>query len=100
MLGNSIQMQHSVPYTPQQNGVAESNNKALKEMTTCMLEDKYLYPKIWDEAINCATYFYNIGPHKSLEEKKPFEPWSGHKPNVSHLRVFGYKAWARIPPKK
>ena len=43
---NGIQMQHSVPYTPQQNGVAERKNKALKEMVACMLEAKYLSPKI------------------------------------------------------
>ena len=29
-----IQMQHSMPCTPQQNGVAQRKNKALKEMTT------------------------------------------------------------------
>ena len=33
-----IQMQHSVPYTPQQNGVAECKNRALKEMARCMME--------------------------------------------------------------
>ena len=29
-----IQVQHSIPYTPQQNGVAERKNRSLKEMTT------------------------------------------------------------------
>ena len=27
----------------------------------------------------------------------PFEALHGHKPNVSHLRFFGSKAWAKIP---
>ena len=27
----------------------------------------------------------------------PFEALLGHNPDVSHLRVFGSKAWARIP---
>ena len=35
---SGIQVQHSIPYTPQQNGVAERKNQSLKEMTTCMLE--------------------------------------------------------------
>ena len=32
--------------------------------------------------------------------KSPYEAWSGHKPSVSHFRVFSSKAWARIPPEK
>ena len=59
-----IQMQHFVPYTPQQNGVAERKNRALKEMETCMMEENKLSHKIWDESINCAAYIQNISPHK------------------------------------
>ena len=36
-------------------------------------------------------------PHKSVVGVSPFEALHGYKPNVSHLRVFGSKAWARIP---
>ena len=43
-----IQMQHSIPYTPQQNGVAERKNRSLKEMATCMIEARYLIPNLWD----------------------------------------------------
>ena len=70
---NGIQIQHSIPYTPQQNGVVERKNRELKEMDTCMLEAKYLSPKRWDEGINCVAYVYNRVPHKSLEYKTPFE---------------------------
>ena len=51
-----IQMQHSIPDTLQQNGVAERKNRSLKEMATCMLEAKNLPSKFWAEAINCASY--------------------------------------------
>ena len=51
-----IQMEHSVPYTPQQNGVAERKNKSLKEMETCLLHAKHLPPSLWAEAVNCASY--------------------------------------------
>jgi transposase InsO family protein len=37
-----IQMQHTVPYTPQQNGVAERKNHTLKEMANCMIQSKGL----------------------------------------------------------
>ena len=32
-----IQQQHTVPYTPQQNGVVEWKNHTLKEMENCMI---------------------------------------------------------------
>ena len=57
-------MHHFVPYTPQQNGVVERKNRALKEMETCMMEVKDFSPKIWTEAINCDTYVWNIFSHK------------------------------------
>ena len=62
-----------MPYTPQHNGVAKRKNRYLKEMATCMMEEKDLNPKIGDEAIYCAAYVYNRDPHKSLEGKTPFE---------------------------
>ena len=49
------------------------------------------------EAVNCVSYIQNRVPHKSVVGATPFEALHGHKPNVSHLRVFGSKAWARIP---
>ena len=57
-------MQNLIPYTPQQNGVAERKNILVKEMETCMMEAKNLPPKFWAEAINCASYIHNRVPHK------------------------------------
>ena len=68
-------MQHSVPYTPQQNGVAERKNKVLKEMATCMIKDKYLSPNIWDESINYFSYIQNMSLHKLVDDKTPYEAW-------------------------
>ena len=51
-----IQMQHSTPYTPQQNGVVERKNRYLKEMETCMIEVRELNTKICAEAISCAYH--------------------------------------------
>ena len=30
----------------------------------------------------------------------PYEAWFGQNPNVSNFRIFGTRAWARIPSKK
>ena len=57
---------------------------------------KTLPPKYWDEAINCEAYIQNRVPHKYLDGMNPFKSWSGHKPDVTHFRIFGSKARARI----
>ena len=90
-------MQHSTPYTPQQNGVAERKNRSLKEMETCMIEVRELNPKIWDKAISCSSYIQNRSFHILVEGMTPYEAWFGEKPDVSNFRIFGTKAWTRIP---
>jgi hypothetical protein len=95
-----IQMQHIVPYTPQQNGVAERKNLTLKEMANCMIQSKGLSLKYWVEAINCANYIVNHTPTKALKNITQGEFWTKSKPYVSHFCVFGSIAWAHIPEEK
>ena len=93
-------MQHSTPYTPHQNGVAERKIRSFKEMATCMIEERDISPKLWDEAIKCSTHIQNREINKSIKVKTPYKAWFGHKPNVSNFRIFGTRAWARIPSEK
>ena len=93
-------MKHSISYTPQQDGVVERKNRALKEMASCMMESKNLPPNFWAEAIKYASYIQNRVPHKNIDGVTPFEYWSVHKPYVSHFRIIGARAWARIPLNK
>jgi transposase InsO family protein len=95
-----IQLQHTVPYTLQQNGVAERKNRSLKEMASCMLHAKSLPQRLWAEALNCATYIQNRSPHRSVKDKTPYEAWSSLKPEVAHFHIFGSRAWAWIPSEK
>ena len=44
-----------------------------------------------------VVYLKNRSPTKYLEHKTPFEAFYGFKPKVSHLRIFGCKAFAHIP---
>ena len=39
-------------------------------------------------------------PRKHLDGMTPFKAWSGHKPDLTHFRIFRTKAWARIPIEK
>ena len=64
-------MQHIVPYTSQQNIVAERNNCTLKETTNYIIQSKGLSPDFWVEAINCANYIVNCTPTKVLKDITP-----------------------------
>ena len=94
---SGIQVQHSIPYNPQQNEVVERKNRSLKEMTTCMLESKKLAANLWDEDMHAVAYIQNRVPHSSMKLKTLFKAYFGHKSDVSNLRVFGSTAWAQIP---
>ena len=62
-----------------------------------MLQGKGLSNGFWAEAINTVVYLKNRSPTKCLGFKTPFEALFGFKPAVSHLRIFGSKAYAHIP---
>jgi transposase InsO family protein len=64
---HGIQMQHIVPYTPQQNCVAERKNHTLKEMANCMIQSKGSSINYLAEAINYANCIVNHTPTKALK---------------------------------
>jgi hypothetical protein len=67
-------MQHTSPYTPQQNGVVERKNCTLKEMENCMVQSNELSPHFWAKAIKCANYIVNHTPRKALKNTTPKKP--------------------------
>ena len=95
-----IQVQYLIPYTPQQNGVAERKNRSLKEMTTCMLESKKLAANLWAEAMHAEAYIHNRVTHSSMKGNTPFEAYFRHKPDVSNLWVFGSTPWPEFHLKR
>ena len=84
-----IHRHFSMPYTPQQNGVVERNNRTILDMTPAILKNKNLPKVFWGEAVSTAVYLLNRAPIKSLEGKTPYEGWTGRQPSVEHLKVFG-----------
>lgn len=47
---NGIIHEETAPYTPQENGIAERNNRTIIQMTRCMLNDAKLPLRFWAEA--------------------------------------------------
>ena len=97
---HGIGRQTSTPFTPQQNGVAERCNRTIVEMIRCMLHHSKRSASYWAEALQSAVHIKNRSPHRAVEVKTPEELWTGHKPDVSHLRVFGCDAYVHIPKHK
>ena len=55
----------------------------------------------WAEAAITAIYLLNRSPTSALDNKlTPYEAWTGTKPELNHLRIFGCKAYALIPIEK
>lgn len=44
-----------------------------------------------------TTYILNLSPTKRLEGLTPEEAWTGVKPNVKHLKIFGSVCYKHIP---
>ncbi|KAJ4728947.1 Retrovirus-related Pol polyprotein from transposon TNT 1-94 [Melia azedarach] len=91
-----IQHQLTVPYSPQQNGVCERKNRTLFEMARSMMHEKNLPKKFWAEAVYTSVYLQNRLPTHAIEGKTPIEAWSGLKPSVGHLKVFGSVCYVHI----
>lgn len=93
-----IIMENSAPYTPEQNGKAERANRTIFESARTMLRAKNLPKALWAEAVNTAVYILNRTTHSSRGNiKTAYEEWTGRKPALGHVRIFGSVAYAHIP---
>ena len=75
----------TIPYTPQQNGVAERRNRTLLDMVRSMMAQANIPISFWGDALLSATYILNRVPSTSVSTN-PYELWNGRKPLLDHLR--------------
>lgn len=92
-----IQFKFTIPYTPQQNGVAERMNRTIMEKARCMILHSKMNKIFWSEAVIAAVYLINRCPTNAMKDKLPAELWYGEKPDLRKLRVFGCVALLHIP---
>lgn len=95
--GVGIKRHYTAPYSPQQNRVVERRNRTVVAMARSFLKEKKLPSFLWGEAVRHAVYILNRLSTRSLSKKTPYEAWSGNKPNVEHIKVFGSLAYMKVP---
>ena len=95
-----ITLMTSVPYCPQQNGVAERKNRTLMEATRAMLRTASLPKNFWQYAMSAAVHAINRLSSSSNDGRSPYELWNGRVPDIGYMRVFGCRAYAYIPKQK
>ncbi|GBP13452.1 Retrovirus-related Pol polyprotein from transposon TNT 1-94 [Eumeta japonica] len=92
--------QTSVTFTPEQNGVAERENRILVEAARTMLYAKDLPISLWAESVNTAAYVINRTGKSSIEGKSPYELWSSKSYDINNLKIFGTTVYVHIPKEK
>ena len=91
-----IEHQTLMPYSPQQNGRAECFQQTIINKTESMRHTVGLSDGFWKHAVGTAVHVYNVTPISKAEFLTPKEMWSGSKPDISHLCIFGCAAYVHI----
>ncbi|UYV67550.1 hypothetical protein LAZ67_5001174 [Cordylochernes scorpioides] len=87
----------TAPYTPEQNGISERDNRTIVESARCLLHGRKMPLELWAEAVNTAVYLLNRCTTKVLGNSTPYEIWYKRKPSILHLKTFGCNAYVHIP---
>ena len=74
--------------SPNQNGKVERLNGTFGIMVRSLLYSSSLPPKYWSSALLHAVHLKNRLWHSAIDQT-PYGAWTGNKPDLSHLRVFG-----------
>lgn len=84
----------TAPYSPQMNARAERLNYTLCCKIRALLFDSGLDKKMWGEAARTAAYLVNRSPSAG-RCLTPIEMWTGRKPDMRKLKLFGSEAFAK-----
>ena len=97
LMTEGVRHEVTIPKNPEQNGVAERMNRTLVGTARSILVNANLPHSFWAEALSTATFLRNRSPTKAVCGMTPHEAWTGEKPRVDGLRVFGCQAFVHVP---
>ncbi|KAL4310805.1 hypothetical protein GQ457_01G019660 [Hibiscus cannabinus] len=85
-----ILSEHSLPGTPQWNGVSVRRNRTLLDMVRSMMSHTNLLTSFWGHALETTAFTLNRVPSKSVQ-KTPHEMCTGKRPSMSFMKVLECK---------
>lgn len=93
-----IVQRFTMPYTPEQNGSSERENRTVVETARAMMHAHgNISQTLWAEMIRSANYILNRTGPTHVPGASPFELWCGKKPGLKHLRVIGSTCYVHVP---
>jgi hypothetical protein len=78
----------------------QRENRSIIGFSKAMIHDQDLPMFLWAKAFNMTVYVQNKSPHRVLGGKTPGEAFTGVKPKIGHLRIFGCPAYIHVPVEK
>ncbi|GJX57032.1 retrovirus-related pol polyprotein from transposon TNT 1-94, partial [Tanacetum coccineum] len=88
-----ISQNFSSPYTPGQNGVAESKNRTLIEAARTILNGSVLSKHFWTDLVRIACYTQNRSIIVKRHNKTSYEIFRERIPDISYFHMFGCPAF-------
>ena len=67
------------------------------ERVQCILSNVNLEQELWVKPVSMACYLINHSPSIALEMNIPNEVWYESPSYYSHLKIWGYDAYAHVP---
>jgi len=95
-----IKRELTVPYNPQQNGVAKRKRWLICEATKAMMSDLDLPSLLWEKASNTTVYVQNKSSHAALGDNTLEEAFTDEKSKVGHLRIFECLMYIHVSKEK
>ena len=91
--------EYTVAYNFIQNDIAERGIRTTENDVRAMIQDAGLPMEFWPEAAQTDAYVRNrldTGPTINDEPTSPIQAFTGIKPSVDHLRVWGCKCYSHV----
>jgi hypothetical protein len=95
---HGITQQYMQPHIPHQNKVAERKNCSLLNVARSITLASQVPSFLWAEAVQTSNFLINVTSSHTNLGLTPFQILTGHRPDLTALRIFGCVYYVHIKP--